>query len=232
MLVALWSPKGGSGTSTLAAALSLRLARRGGARLADLAGDQPAIFGIEREIAAGLGDWLSAGPGAVAEALDRLSVEAAPDLVMLPLGDVSPAAAPAEAGTALGLALREHPVATVADLGRADTPALAAVSEAADLLVVVVRPCYLALRRGVNLEATRRSTGCVVVDEPRRSLGARDVAEVLSLPVLARVPVHPAISRVVDAGVLPSRVPEPLARAADAMLDRLGAANLVPREAA
>jgi Flp pilus assembly CpaE family ATPase len=40
MLLALWSPKGGSGTSVLAAACALVLARHGaGARLADLGGD-------------------------------------------------------------------------------------------------------------------------------------------------------------------------------------------------
>ena len=46
MLVCLWSPKGGSGTSVFAAACALALARDGGARLADLRGDQPAILGL------------------------------------------------------------------------------------------------------------------------------------------------------------------------------------------
>src|SRR6516164_8423946 len=48
MLLALWSPKGGSGTSVLAAAAALVLARgpAGGCQLADLDGDQPAIFGF------------------------------------------------------------------------------------------------------------------------------------------------------------------------------------------
>jgi MinD superfamily P-loop ATPase len=46
VLLALWSPKGGSGTSVLAAACALVLGRRGGARLADLDGDQPALFGL------------------------------------------------------------------------------------------------------------------------------------------------------------------------------------------
>jgi hypothetical protein len=45
VLLALWSPKGGSGTSVLAAACALVLGRRGGARLADLDGDQPACSG-------------------------------------------------------------------------------------------------------------------------------------------------------------------------------------------
>ncbi|MEY3361227.1 MAG: hypothetical protein RL531_946, partial [Actinomycetota bacterium] len=44
-LLAIWSPKGGSGTSVVAAACSLVLARTAPARLADLAGDQPAVLG-------------------------------------------------------------------------------------------------------------------------------------------------------------------------------------------
>ena len=46
MLCAFWSPKGGSGTTTVAAACSLARARVRGARLADLAGDQAAMLGL------------------------------------------------------------------------------------------------------------------------------------------------------------------------------------------
>src|SRR6266700_6142645 len=77
VLLALWSPKGGSGTSVLAAACALVLGRRGGARLADLDGDQPALFGLASEPPTGLVDWLGAGPEAPTDALERLTVEAA-----------------------------------------------------------------------------------------------------------------------------------------------------------
>src|SRR5438876_4402271 len=53
----LWSPKCGSGTSVLAAACALVLGRRGGARLADLDGDQPALFGLASDPPTGLVDW-------------------------------------------------------------------------------------------------------------------------------------------------------------------------------
>jgi MinD superfamily P-loop ATPase len=46
VLIALWSPKGGSGTSVVAASLALVAAERFEARLADLGGDQPAILGL------------------------------------------------------------------------------------------------------------------------------------------------------------------------------------------
>ena len=71
--------------------------------------------------------------------------------------------------------------------------------------VVVRGPCYLALRSLMVAQAGRYD-GVILVNEPARSLGASDVAEVLGLPVVAQVTQHPAVSRSVDAGVLPSRI--------------------------
>ena len=86
-LLTLWSPKGGSGTSVFAAACALVLARSSGARLVDLGGDQPAIFGLGAEPGTGVADWLEAGPGAPTDALDRLAIEAAPGVALIPAGD-------------------------------------------------------------------------------------------------------------------------------------------------
>ena len=65
--------------------------------------------------------------------------------------------------------------------------ALHALVEVADASVIVVRGCYLALRRAVRIDLTARATGAVFVDEAGRSLGVRDVANVLGVPVLASV---------------------------------------------
>ena len=95
--------------------------------------------------------------------------------------------------------------------------------EVADASVVVLRGCYLALRRAVHGSALASTTAAVLLEEPGRSLSANDVSEVFDLPVLARVPVKPLIARAVDAGVLATRLPEPLARAANDLLRRLDA---------
>ena len=225
MLLALWSPKGGSGTSVLAAASALVLSRRAdGARLADLDGDLPAILGLAADPPTGLADWLAAGTEAPVDALARLAVPAAPGVVLLPRGvtDRALAAVPAaEAGAALAVALRDGPVPTVIDAGRANTPAARAVVEVADVSIAVVRGCYLALRRGVHSPLLVRTTGVVLVEEPSRSLGAAEVADVLDRPVLARVPLRPAIARAVDAGVLASRLPDALARPVARLLEGL-----------
>ena len=99
----------------------------------------------------------------------------------------------------------------VADCGAADAGAGLAVAAAAPVSLLVLRPCYLALRRA--MAAPIRPSGVVLVVEPGRSLGRRDVEEVLGVPVRAEVEVDPAVARAVDAGVLARRVPRGLERA-------------------
>lgn len=225
-LLTIWSPKGGSGTSVVAAACALVLARRRGARLVDLAGDQPAILGLGAEPATGVADWLAAGPTAPTEALERLAVEVAPGLTLVARGVEPRPLAPtalAEAGAALGVALRDGPAPTVVDAGLADTPSARALLEVSDASLVVIRECYLALRRAVRIPLVGRAAGIVLVTDGSRSLGSREVSDVLGRAVVARVPVRDAIARTIDAGSLPSRIPEPLARAA---ADALGAVGL------
>jgi hypothetical protein len=108
------------------------------------------------------------------------------------------------------------------DCGTAREPATRAVVEVADVAVVVLRGCYLALRRAVHAPPLEHTAGVVLLDESGRSLGAREISEVLDLPVLTRVPVKETIARAVDAGVLPTRLPEPLARAAGEVVRRIG----------
>ena len=83
--------------------------------------------------------------------------------------------------------------------------------------LLVTRPCYLALRRALNLGIT--AAGVVMVSEPGRALGCEDVATVTGLPVIATIPLRAEIARAVDAGVLPARLPGPLATAADQILE-------------
>ena len=236
MLVALWSPKGGSGTSVVAAALALVGAGRGDAWLADLGGDQVAILGLPAfpasapgvqplpftapPTARGLAGWLAAGPSAPTEWLDEMAIPVVPGLALLPPGDGgAPAPAP-EAGAALGVALRDRGL-TVLDAGPGSAAATAVI-EVADAALLVVRPCYLALHRAVGDPRLGRSCGAILVEDAGRALDAEDVASVVGLPIVARVPVRAEIARAVDAGVLRDRLPAALAVSAGTVLDRLG----------
>jgi len=215
VLIACWSPKGGSGTTVVAAALGLVLAEaRGAALLVDLAGDVPAALGLPEPDGPGLCDWLAAGAEVPDDALSRLEVEAAPGVGLLARGSNADGLAgsrPVDGrGEALVAALGIERRPVVADCGRADEGVGLAVAAGATLSLLVLRPCYLALRRA--LAAPLRPSGVILVGEEGRSLGRRDVEEVLGVPVRAEVGFDPAVARAVDAGLLSRRVPRALGR--------------------
>ncbi len=91
---------------------------------------------------------------------------------------------------------------------------LDAADSAEGLRLLVTRGCYLALRRTVHNEGLKHIDGIVLVDEPGRALGRREVSDVLGKPIVATVPVTDLIARAIDAGVLCARLPQDLRRAA------------------
>jgi hypothetical protein len=213
MLIACWSPKGGSGTTVIACGLAAVLSRStGGALLADLSGDAAAVLGVAEPGGPGLAEWLAAGPDVAAGALSRLEVEAGSGLRLLawrrPGPEFRPGPGRADA-LVDALAAESRPV--VVDCGTAADGAGLAVAAAAPVSLLVLRPCYLALRRA--LAAPLRPSGVVLVSEGGRALGRRDVEDVLGVPVRAEVEVDPAVARAVDAGLLARRVPRALERA-------------------
>jgi hypothetical protein len=215
MLIACWSVKGGAGTTVVAAALALLSARRAPTVLADLAGDLPAALGHPEPASPGIAGWLAAGPGVPADALGRIEVEVAPGLSLLPRG--AGALHQGRAGLLAAL-LDRSSRPTVVDCGRIGNPAdptgdtvATTIIGAVRRSILVIRPCYMALRR-VG-EAPVRPSGVVVVQEPGRALTTADVQQVVRVPVLAEVVVDPTVARAVDAGVLASRLPRSLAKA-------------------
>jgi hypothetical protein len=87
---------------------------------------------------------------------------------------------------------------------------------------MVVRGCYLTLRRAIDHPVTAFTTGVILIDERGRSLGARDIEDVLGVPVLASIEANASIARACDAGVLSSRVPDALAKPLRHALVRMG----------
>jgi len=202
MLQVCWSPKGGSGTSVVAAAIAVQSAARGNqTRLVDLAGDQDALFGAQ--VGDGIGDWFAAADEVGVEALRALEVELAPKLGLIGRG-VAPAHDWSPERMALALTLFHHGSdVVVVDAGRRPPGGCPqGVGE-----IVVVRACYLGLRR---LEAVRRDhTRLVVIEEPGRALSRHDMAAAVG-EIDVVIPWDAAVARAVDAGLLASRVPRSL----------------------
>ena len=209
MVTVCWSPKGGSGTTVVAAALAVVLAHRGdGALLVDMAGDVPAALGVPDPMGHGVLDWLAA-PDAGMAALNRLVRPGTNGLDIIPAGGADGTVWAPARGAALieALAAMARPVVVDAGLLR---PATHEVVARATTSLLVVRSCYLALRRAVA--APLRPSGVVLVREPGRSLGRADVEDVLGVPVVACIEQSVDVARAVDAGLLMARLPSPLAR--------------------
>ena len=209
MIVICWSAKGGAGTTVVAAALALSLGAHdpAGCLAVDLAGDLPAVFGVAEPPGPGVVDWMVAEPAPDRAALLGLQHAVGGDVAVVARGAGGTPASVGWSRLADVLASTARPVVIDAGCG---VPAPELLDVAAHSLLVT-RPCYLALRRATSMAAA--ATGIVLIDEPSRALGRRDVATALALPVVAVVPFDPAIARAVDAGLLASRLPNALTRA-------------------
>jgi hypothetical protein len=214
-----WSAKGGSGTTVVAAALALLLARDSdvGALLVDLAGDAPAALGVPEPDGLGLADWFAAGSDVPADGLARLEIPLSDGLAVLPRG--RGALGSVDRAEVLAGILASEARSVIVDCGVPQwsdpsgwaggaSPVLAA-SAAQSLLVT--RACYLSLRRVVTAPLT--PSGIVLVNEDGRALGRRDVEDVVGALVVAEVAVEAAVARAVDAGLLAGRLPRGLERA-------------------
>ena len=206
MLIGCWSPKGGSGTSVVAAALGLTSPP---ALLVDLAGELDAVLGVAAD-GPGVTAWLTAGAVPPPDALGRLEVPVATGVSLLAAGAEPRGREIVGHAPILAELLRADGRLVVADVGSDVDAAGAELLRSADLRLCVVRSCYLAVRR--LQQATTPMDGVVLVDEPGRALRPDDVAAAAGVPVLARVPWDPAICRAVDAGVLAARRPRVLER--------------------
>ena len=210
MLVACWSAKGGCGTTVVAVAIASRLARAAGeAVIADLAGDVPAVLGLPEPSGPGLADWLAAGHTVPADALGRLELAGPAGVRVLPRGTSTSDAMPGR-GDVLAALLGADARPVVADCGSMPTGTRLAVAAQAGVSLLVLRPCYLALRRAAAFPL--RPSGVVLVDEPGRDLTAADIEAVLDVPVRAVVAIDPAVARAVDSGSLGARLPRRLER--------------------
>ena len=202
MFTILSSPKGGTGTSVVAASLAIVSSSSTPTLLVDLAGDQAAILGLPQP-PIGLSDWAN---GMTYREFDEIVSLCHDNLYLAPTGTFDFETLNANAWDKLLRALslkHSEGYNIIVDLGQADIPL--ALRKIVDTCYLVTRPCYLALRRAVDLETA--FSGVIVVNEPDRVLTSRDVESVLKLKCVAEIPYTSEISRRVDSGLLKSRLP-------------------------
>jgi hypothetical protein len=141
-----------------------------------------------------------------ADGLSRLEIEASPSLGLLPRG---PGPLEADRASVLASLLDRGPRPVVVDCGTAERVA-AAVVGGAQRSVLVIRPCYLALRRA--MASPIRPSEVVLVREPGRAISREDIESAVGAPVRVELEVDPAVARAVDAGLMAGRLPRSLER--------------------
>ena len=193
------SPKGGNCTTVTATAYALLVAARGTHTvLIDLCGDVPAAAGMAEPTTPGINDWLSESSTSDAQALVTLGTPFDNGLVIVHRGSSFVEGQPRWSD--LANAITTLPMNIVIDAGTTFLPD--ELRRAVTHVTMVVKPCYLSLRRASRMQ---RPTQLFVVCEESRALTIKDVGHVLGMPVTCEIPYTSAISRAVDAGMLPSR---------------------------
>jgi len=204
MIVVCRSPKGGSGATITSAALAMMLAaqHRGGGYIVDLAGELAPALGIPDppdtkpvDVNASL-KLLSFAPRELRTPVEHNWKEVANQLLAYDAPVVI------DAGTT---EINEH------------------LSQIVDRTFLVVRPCYLALRKASNKmsHGYLRCEGLIVLEEAGRALTPTDISTVLKTPIVATIKVDSSISRAVDAGLLSSRIPALLNEGLSGLVDAL-----------
>ena len=193
------SPKGGNCTTVTAPAYALLMAARGTHTvLIDLCGDVPAAAGMAEPTTPGINDWLSESSTSDAQTLVTLGTPFDNGLVIVHRGSSFVEGQPRWSD--LANAITTLPMNIVIDAGTTFLPD--ELRRAVTHVTMVVKPCYLSLRRASRMQ---RPTQLFVVCEESRALTIKDVGHVLGMPVTCEIPYTSAISRAVDAGMLPSR---------------------------
>lgn len=219
-----WSPKGGSGTTVVAATIALASHRP--TLLIDLAGDLPACLGTAEPALSrgrrhdgpdGILDWLRSG--ASPDRLDDLAQSVDDGLHLIRRGHVDGPPIHAERWQELADHIAGRGDDTVIDLGTLSDGEhrSGALWRTVDRRLMVIRQCYLALRTATRSPALLRgdgdspgTDGAILVTDPDRALGVADIQRCLDVPIIAVAPLDRNVSRAVDAGLMVTRRPQAL----------------------
>jgi hypothetical protein len=186
MIITVSSPKPGTGVTVTAALLAITASTTQHTTIVDLAGDQLSALGVT--------------------AVGHRQIEVTSQLTVI---DASADTADEQHRQIIECETNGELV--IVDTGTADHPIH-------DLLgtnlrrVWVMRACYLTVRRAVA--ATHRPDEIILIREPQRALGQRDIEQAVGVKVAMVIDIDPDIARAVDAGLLATRMPR---RAAAAM---------------
>jgi MinD-like ATPase involved in chromosome partitioning or flagellar assembly len=207
-IITVHATKGGQGVTTITAALGVLHAQAGQRTLLiDTGGDLPAVLSKPEPLSVGLVDYLI-DPNIT---VDDITVNIGDNLDIVTSGTGPITFTTYTYGLITG-GLGDYDTAII-DAGTCATE----WNQHADRNVFVTRPCYVAVRRAIHLP--RRPTEVLFMAESGRALSAHNIEVVLGVPVTATVPVDIETARIIDAGILGSRMPQKMSRVLAALVN-------------
>ncbi len=216
MLITVFSPKGGSGTSTCAAliAKSFSIHMNNPTTLIDAHnGDIESVIGIDSESEYGFLQWIrSSSPSS--NNLQKISnyIDAKLSFVNYSsnISDGYNNALVAE-GTQFEKvknAFTDTDVNYVIDIGTNVNTLTTSLIESSDLVIMVMKECYVSLNRASAHPYVESADVAVVVKESGRSISSKQIGEVLKLRCFIEIEARRDFAKIIDAGVLLFRTPK------------------------
>lgn len=230
MLVSIFSPKGGSGTSTNACLLAKSFSRHMPSMPIVLIdafnGDLDSIVGIDPESEYGFAQWLeSANPNI--HNLEKISNSVFENLTFVSNSSVkhdrfssqtNSVEDKAERYEKITSALSDDASVCIVDLGTRVDALSSVIVAASDLVVMAIKSCYVSLNRATAHPYREYADACIFIEEQGRSINSKQVSEVLKINCIIELDARRDFARAIDAGVLLFRTPKNMIASIDAFV--------------
>lgn len=207
MLISVFSPKGGVGTSTVAALFSKALSQVSPTLLVDCAsGDLNGIVGVDT-YKYGFEDWAISGQPTL-DSLVKICTPVVENLNFVGSVNTSDLQDLNQDSSCHIADLLSSSGNVVVDCGHARELIQQKILDASDLVVVVFRQCYLGMLRASTNEYCTNADVCVVIKESGRSIKTSQLASSLKVQVVIEIEARADFAKAIDAGVVINRPPE------------------------
>ncbi|HMS25377.1 MAG TPA: hypothetical protein PKB15_06815 [Acidimicrobiia bacterium] len=222
MLFSVFSPKGGVGTTVSSVLFAKSCAQSVPTLVIDACeGDLEAVVASDIEPRYCFDDWVnSAEP--TSTSLEKISVPLKHNLDFVAGSVRDPASSGKGVSSSRGGendgirrqqiidALTQREGDCVIDLGNRADDLAQEIIQSSDIVVMVLRQCYLGLWRAMTHTFREHVDVCVVIRESGRSIASNEIARTLGVLTVIEIDARRDFARTIDAGVLIHRTPEKL----------------------
>lgn len=219
VLISVFSPKGGVGTTVASVLIGQACSRYSSTFIVDACrGDVDNVVGMQSDAKYCFDDWMCS-PEPSSTSLCSIAVTVIENLNVVvgrthsenEMNEQFPRAFQREISyekrRCIVNALVQMEGHCVVDLGTELSALNVEIAQASDVVVMVLRECYLALARAIEHPLVHHVDACVIVQENGRSISVDQIVDTLSLTTVIEVDARRDFARCIDAGVLIHRTP-------------------------